>query len=255
MLVLGIDAAWTERNASGLALARRDGTDWRLIAAAPDVTTFTHGATASLDAGPILMAAQRLGGAPVDLVAVDMPLSRLPITARRAADRAVSAAYGSRYAATHSPSAERPGMVADRLREQMASLGYHLRTAADPAGRLVEVYPHPAIIEFMSLGKRLEYKAGKTRKYWPKLALPDRLTMLRRNWDDLLAVLEGLLPGTVKLVALPDHAARGSALKSVEDMLDAVVCAAVGVTILEGRAIAFGDDDAAIWIPRPVAAP
>ena len=41
------------------------------------------------------------------------------------------------------------------------------------------------------------------------------------------------------------------AMKAHEDMLDAVVCAWVGICALEGRAIPFGDAESAIWIPKP----
>jgi hypothetical protein len=33
-------------------------------------------------------------------------------------------------------------------------------------------------------------------------------------------------------------------------VVDAIVCAWVGIAVLEGRAEPFGDDDAAIWIPK-----
>jgi predicted RNase H-like nuclease len=37
--------------------------------------------------------------------------------------------------------------------------------------------------------------------------------------------------------------------KAFEDTLDAVICAWVAVRALEGLAVPFGDDTAAIWIP------
>jgi predicted RNase H-like nuclease len=54
-----------------------------------------------------------------------------------------------------------------------------------------------------------------------------------------------------RLPPLPEDAA-GFALKAYEDMIDAVVCAWVGVAVLERRATAYGDADSAIWVPdRP----
>ena len=38
-------------------------------------------------------------------------------------------------------------------------------------------------------------------------------------------------------------------VEEMEDALDAVVCAWVGVCALEGRAKAYGDPDSAIWVP------
>ncbi len=45
-----------------------------------------------------------------------MPLATTPITNRRAADTAISSRFGPKGCAVHSPSAERPGAMADQLR-------------------------------------------------------------------------------------------------------------------------------------------
>jgi predicted RNase H-like nuclease len=105
----------------------------------------------------------------IDLVAVDMPLSREPITSRRASDRAVNAAYSERWCSTHTPSAVRPGKISDRLREDFELVGYPLRTTSGAAPGLLEVYPHPALVELAMSEKRLTYKRGKARDYWPDL--------------------------------------------------------------------------------------
>jgi predicted RNase H-like nuclease len=39
-------------------------------------------------------------------------------------------------------------------------------------------------------------------------------------------------------------------LKAIEDMIDALVCAWVAVKFLDGATDCFGDDIAAIWVPR-----
>ena len=51
-------------------------------------------------------AAHALAVAPVDLVAIDMPIANLPITGRRVADRLVSAQFGGRGCSTHTPSVQ-----------------------------------------------------------------------------------------------------------------------------------------------------
>jgi hypothetical protein len=38
--------------------------------------------------------------------------------------------------------------------------------------------------------------------------------------------------------------------KAHEDVLDAIVCCVCAIRALEGEADVYGDDDAAIWIPR-----
>ena len=90
-----------------------------------------QGGEASMDT--LLAAAAGLGGRPVDLIAVDMPLATEPISARRAADREVSRLFGGRGCAVHSPTKERPGRLADDLRSALAARGYRLQTADDPA--------------------------------------------------------------------------------------------------------------------------
>ena len=124
-------------------------------------------------AATLLDAARQLCGRRIDLVAVDMPMARRPIAGRRPCDTAISKRYGGKGAATHSPSAERPGKVSDALRAGFEAVGYRLCTAP-PADELIEVYPHPALIEFMNETRRLAYKAGKTPIYWPDVSSDNR---------------------------------------------------------------------------------
>ena len=91
--VLGIDAAWTLTQASGVALASQTkaGAPWRLVAVAPSYQDFYALADGpepspndnSPDPIRLLKSSQQLCGLLPDLVAVDMPLARHPITGRR----------------------------------------------------------------------------------------------------------------------------------------------------------------------------
>ena len=95
-VILGIDAAWTQRQPSGVALAVDDGTGWRLVAAEASYDHFISTARGDRPHGDpigtlpnahaLIEAATLLAGQAPDLVAIDMPLSRKPITARRCAD-------------------------------------------------------------------------------------------------------------------------------------------------------------------------
>ena len=120
--VLGIDAAWTEKEPSGVALLEDSPQGWRCVAIAPSYDSFLSLAEgvpvawsmksrgAVPDVRRLVAAAEKLLGAEeLTVVTVDMPLSSEPIIGRRAADSAISKAYGGRGAAVHSPSAERPG--------------------------------------------------------------------------------------------------------------------------------------------------
>ena len=115
----------------------------------------------------LLAAASIVCGGAVDLVAVDMPLARSPIIGRRYSDNAVSKVYGARKCGTHSPSASRPGPMSDALNKGFARAGYPLQTDTITAPALIEVYPHPALVELTSARERLPYKASKTKTYWP----------------------------------------------------------------------------------------
>lgn len=258
--VMGIDAAWTTTQPTGVALAVEDGPGWRLVAAESSYQRFLARADSTLVpeirpsgsipyASDLLRAASALGGAPLDLVAVDMPLAQLPIVGRRACDNDVSRAYGSRKCGTHSPTVTRPGRVAEQLRETFAAAGYPLRTdTAQPPG-VVEVYPHPALVELAGAAERLPYKAAKTRRYWPSLDLVARRVRLLAEWSGIVSLLETEISGVTAALPVPDPSHRGATLKSFEDTLDAVVCAWVAICALEGRATPFGDDHSTIWVP------
>jgi predicted RNase H-like nuclease len=255
--VLGIDAAWTGTQPSGVALVVRDGQGWRLEALAPSYPHFLGlltlgdppvGSPPAPEA--LLAAASKLCGRAVDLVAVDMPLSRLPIRGRRFSDQEVSKAYGARHCATHSPSAERPGRISDTLTRDFAGAGYRLQTRTAIAPGLIEVYPHPALIELTGAAKRLEYKVARAGRYWPSCKPEERRARLFERWESIAGALEGEIRG-VKARFPKLERASGVAMKAREDMLDAIVCAWVGLCALEGRATPYGDDDSATWIPKP----
>lgn len=261
MLVLGIDAAWTEREPSGVALVGRSASRWQLLAVAASYDHYRAKAAVDPsagdrprgtrpDAGKLLLSSSALAGAPVDLVAIDMPLARRPITCRREADDAVSRAYGARKCGTHTPNPARPGAVSEDLRTAFEAAGFSLCTADLLLPGLLEVYPHPALVELAGAAERLPYKQGKTRAYWPGLTPPERRVRLFDEWTAIVELLDREIAGVSSALQLPDLAAPGWALKAFEDCVDAVVCAWVGACALEGRAIPFGDHEAAIWVPR-----
>lgn len=251
--MLGIDAAWTATHPSGVALAVETAGGWRLVAAEASYDHFLARAAGrtsadrpsggSPDIAALLDAATRLAGVAPALIAVDMPLAHHPITARRAADNQITRAYGGRKCGTHSPSATRPGPISDALTHACAAAGYPLRTTTVAAPGLIEVYPHPALIEWTDAAKRLPYKRGNTTKYLPGTPRVERLARLAQVWRGIVAALDARIAGTAALLGAPEPS------KAAEDRLDAVICCAVAVDALAGRARAFGDDDAAIWVP------
>jgi predicted RNase H-like nuclease len=262
--VLGIDAAWTLTQPSGVALAIERSDGWRLIAVTSSYQRFYALADDSLpreqhpsgslpDVPKLLASASTFCGASVNLVAIDMPLARTPIVGRRASDNAVSKAYGGRWAGTHTPSAKRPGRLSEDLRQSFELAGYPLLTDNLGLVGVIEVYPHPALVELAAASKRLPYKASKVRAYWPGASLIERRALLYRQWSEIIALLEEEITGVAAALPGPAIDTRNIELKAYEDTLDAIVCAWVAICALEGRAMPYGDEDSAIWVPKPQA--
>jgi predicted RNase H-like nuclease len=163
-LILGVDAAWTERGSSGVALLKLSKNMRRVIALAPSYAVFGQ---ATIDwfrppGGPpdvakLLRTAEKIGGAPVDVVAVDMPMAKTPITGRRVADQKVSQEFGGRVGASvHSPNELRPGAHGKRIVDAIRDAGFRLVTTNHIPGTrsLIEVFPLAALVRLMRAKQR-----------------------------------------------------------------------------------------------------
>jgi predicted RNase H-like nuclease len=263
--VLGIDAAWTEKEPSGVALLEGSPGEWRCVAVAPSYDSFlslaegvsvdwsikAKGATPAV--GQLVAAANDLlGGQDLAAVAVDMPLSTEPITCRREADVAISRCFGSKGCATHTPSADRPGRVSARLRKVFGVAGFSLATSTTAAGepdRLIEVYPHPALLSLTRANYRVPYKVGRSLRYWQGTSTACRRAKLLDEFEKILAALREEISGILIKFPKPAEVASLRALKLYEDSLDALVCAWVGAKYLEEEAKPYGDHTAAVWVP------
>ena len=264
-VVLGIDAAWTTHQPSGVALVQRKGSHWQCKALAPSYDSFlafasgqpqdpaTKARGSEPDPGALLRASQQLTGQPVSCVSVDMPLATTAITGRRAADNIVSSRFGSHGCAVHSPSAERPGAIADRLRGNLASLGCSLHTTSCnrelPA--LIEVYPHVALLALLGRDYRVPYKVSRSLQYWrsEQLSPAERIARLLQEFLAIRAGLDQHIKAIPLIIPELREVKTLASLKPIEDMLDALVCAWMGIEHLEGRSSGLGDSGAAIWVP------
>jgi predicted RNase H-like nuclease len=261
--VLGIDAAWTSTQPTGVPAAVETEAGWRLagvVASYEQFLTLANGLPPSAErprdsvpeAAGLIEAGRKICGRPINLVAIDMPMARHPIIGRRPSDQTVSKAYGAKGAATHSPSAQRPGEISDALRLAFEDKGYPLRTLdpkSAPAKALVEVYPHPALIEILKVPRRLESKTAKAAKYWPTLPLAVRHNKLREVWRMIVNTLGQRIEGVHAALQVADANEPDWRLKGYEDKLDAVICAYVAIACLDGKVRGCGDADSAIWIP------
>jgi predicted RNase H-like nuclease len=188
----------------------------------------------------------------VDLVTIDMPVARLPFSTRRTADSLGSRAFGARGCGTHTPNASRPGPLGLRLSEAFSDEGYAIADATAVVGepqRLVEVYPHPALLRLLGADYLVPYKVSKSLSYWPGTSVEERIDGLLDGFDRILGGLRLHIADIPVVLPQPSEVRSLAQLKRYEDTLDALVCAWVGTQYLAGRAAPYGDDQAAIWIP------
>ncbi len=266
-VVLGIDAAWTEKNPSGVALVMKAKERWHCKALAPGVDEFIKNPVATsdrwnnpsevseLDLERLLAVAKTVVlGSPVTLIAVDMPIATTRITGMREADRCISSAFGKYWCGAHAPSAVRPGSVGRSFSDKAIQAGYKLITSKcddKKSKQLIEVYPHPALLRLLSLKQRYKYKISKSTKLFPQRNVKERIELHLEQFVGILSALRSqiqAIPGF-----LPESASavpRLSGLKKYEDVIDALVSAWVGTKFLDGQAEAFGDETAAIWVPH-----
>jgi predicted RNase H-like nuclease len=252
MLVLGLDAAWTENGTSGIALLTIGDKGKRIIAVASSYGDFVTREGENI-AQRLLRSSEAMAGRPVDVVAIDMPISRNRITGRREADNKVARAFGKYGAGTHSPSEARPGFFGRNLYLDFTREGYAIAADGQQAPvrpAIIEVFPLAALVRLLRSSRRPTYKVAKARKYWPSLTPAESVGELLEQWRPIESALSTELSATgIEIPEAADVKSRAS-LKPFEDKLDAVVCAWVGACYLEGRAEPFGDADAAIWVPK-----
>jgi predicted RNase H-like nuclease len=210
MLFLGIDFGWYNRP-SGLACLRWDGARLSL-----------EGIERRAKLEEILAWVEQTAGAGPALVAVDAPTIILNETGMRAPDRLTHVLFGRFGAACYPANLGRPYAVRTvRLGCELEARGFRHAPALSPRtlGRFqIEVFPHPAIVHLFGLERIIRYKKG---------LLAARRAELARYRQLILEGLPRLTPALEPPV-LPPVPQSGAALKEVEDLLDALLCAYVG---------------------------
>ena len=255
--ILGIDAAWTSHHPSGVELIRRvKSAKWELARVSSSYEEFlglpnllaNETGRSKVPVKALLETAKRCAGTDVKLIVADIPLATKPIVGRRYADDEISRLFGGKGCSAHSPSPIRPGRVSEEIRDGFQRCGFPLATnlgnLSDHA--LIETYPHPALLSLMKVSYRVRYKIGNSKRYWPHFDREKRLENIIENLEAVrakLTVIDGID------FKVPKDAQGFSSLKPVEDKIDALVCAWVGIQVLEGRAMAIGNDEACIWLP------
>ena len=182
-----------------------------------------------------------------------LPLSRKPITGRRAADNAVSRAFGNQGCAVHSPSAQRPGPLADEVRARAAALGFPLATASTPEGPVQRssrsTRTRRSSTSCTAITASPTRSPRRTTSYWPDATLRARVARLHEQHSRIRSALNAYVIDVSRQLPTPAHIGSLASLKAHEDALDALVCGWVGIRYVQGECRAYGDESAAIWIP------
>lgn len=255
--ILGVDAAWTEKNASGVALLQfnigEKSISLKSVASSYEDFTQNKVQKGIVDFKNLLGYCENNLSAPVDIVSLDIPLAHYEITSRRKADQDISVRFGGKGASAHSPNSKYPGQTSTEIYNQLTTLEYSLSTLnnTSKSKTFIETYPHPVIIRYMQLPYRLPYKIDKRKKYYPDDSTDDRNKKVRDTllslWDYLATRIENIqtvFPRTKVDVTSP------SQLKKQEDIMDAIICALVGIDFYMDNVDGFGDEKATIWIPK-----
>ncbi|HSG79402.1 MAG TPA: DUF429 domain-containing protein [Acidimicrobiia bacterium] len=216
MHVVGIDLAWSDRNPSaGCAL---DGAG-RIVDETP------------LGDDDEILA--WIASIAPRVVAVDAPLLVPNETGMRPCEREIQRVYGGRGGGAHPANRALLTRTSGRIRGE--DLARRLEGFGGPwddaEGTLIEVYPHPGMIEVFGLPRRLPYKRV------PAAERPGRLRELRR-------LLESLTDPPLRGARVPlDGSIRGRRAKAAEDRLDARFCAWVASVwaLHPDRVRLFGD--------------
>lgn len=215
MYYVGVDLAWGERQPTGVAVLDADG---RLVAV---------GAARGDDEIVDLLAPYVEGDC---LVALDAPLIVRNPTGNRPAEAALNKDFARFDAGAHPSNTGKPEFRDQPRAARVASrLGLDINPRSGRARRAIEVYPHPATVALFRLGRTLKYKNKPGRD----------LERLRAELLALVHLVEGMAdadpalhvdgPPWRALRSAVEGAARKSELRVVEDQVDAVVCAYIGL--------------------------
>jgi len=216
---VGLDLAWSEGNTSGAVALDWDG-----------CSAFVGGSVLLKSNEEVVSFVGEQLGPPAVVVAVDAPLVVPNLEGTRPGDRELSRVY-RRFGAGAYPANRRRfrGKVrGEELVRKLIELGFtsgpHVGRQAH-GRRVVEVYPHPALVELFQLPRTLQYKARQGRSYEHRWAELERL----------IGLLRGLEQGKPPLQAgawldLHDpRGLRGRGLKALEDLLDGLLCAYIAL--------------------------
>jgi predicted RNase H-like nuclease len=218
MLFVGIDLAWSPKNASGMAVIEGDAKKANLLHAQTvfsdkEIEDYVNKHVKKENA----------------LIAIDAPLIVPNQEGRRIAEKLVGDLFRKYEAGAHPANRKRLSQWGGKIRgEEVSKLLEKVGFKHDPyikkyeeARKFFEVYPHPSMVVLFKLDKILQYKAKPKRDY----------EFRRKEFKKYQSRLKGLqdanpsltLPKEILFKNLNNLKAQG--LKGYEDVLDAIFCA------------------------------
>jgi predicted RNase H-like nuclease len=240
---IGIDLAWRGRNPSGGCVLTGDRRRARLV-----------NVDASLASCSAVLTYIDNHAAASTYVAIDAPLIIRNETGQRPCETLIGKRYGARHASCHSSNLLLyPNALGVDLASQLISRGYKHAldgTRTENERVILEVYPHPALLELFGLRTIIKYKNTK-------------VAVRRSGQQEVQRRLSGLSHSIPPLEPTPElsqylgvdtNSLRGSDLKANEDGLDAIVCAYIAYYFWfwgSTRTHMFGDlDSGYIIVPK-----
>lgn len=221
---VGLDLAWGPHQPTGVAVLDADG---RLVHLSRQRTD------EEIDAAIAPYVAEDC------LVAIDAPLIVTNPTGSRPAEKALSADFRRFHAGCHPSNTGKPEFADGGRAWHLARRhGLDVNPRSGRPRRAIEVYPHPATVVLFGLDRILRYKQKRDRG----------LELLRTELLTLMRHVEALVATDEDWAALRrevETATQKAQLRVVEDQVDAVVCAYVGLFAdrWPDRTTTYGDPD------------
>ena len=218
MLFIGIDLAWSEKNATGIAVLKGDKNKAELC----------FGDTLLSD-NEIISCVKKYVKDKNAFIAIDAPLIVPNEEGRRHAEALTGMLFRKYDAGAHPSNRKRLSQWSGKIRgEEISRLLEKNKFKQDPyikkferTRKFFEVYPHPSMVVLFKLDKILQYKSKPKRDY-------AFLYKEFRKYQKYLKDLEKKRPKLVlpkKITNRDVRKLKGKALKNYEDLLDAVFCA------------------------------
>ncbi len=241
MVFIGIDMAWSEENHSGLALLTWDGkravlSEMALLRSDEDILGWIHTRSGTHAC-----------------ISIDAPIiAPNPKGTRRKADGELSRDF-RRFDAGVYPANRQTARRAIGFSQILKGMGFIQDPNFEPrkpVRRQIEVYPHSAMVVLFNREKIIKYKKG---------APEDKQRGIGKLQRQLSRHLPRLDPSVdrfslLKVCRESPQGRRGRSLKDLEDRLDAVVCAYVGLYYWwwgKERCRVYGDKDTG-YIVTPI---